>query len=257
MSRDFNGTTDRIDYSNISDLTASNFSFSCIINFDARTASAGLFSVADSSDTITRVEISILSGADPANLKLILDYDTTDLNAQSSGMSLSDGTVFQVGVQWGGAGRGTVKWYQDGVQFNSSGSFGSDPSGTVQSADGTWALGGFQPADNFNINGQMSNVGVWNRVLELEEWQMLGDRFSPLFIPKGLLYAPDLIRDQRDSVSGRAGTLDGTTVSDHHRVILPEGDYQCVKNNIVSRGKFISKIAAAMITGSLGNRIKI
>ena len=73
----------------------------------------------------------------------------------------------------------------------------------------------------FFFDGQISEVGIWNRELSAAEAAMLASRFSPLHIPRGLVAYLPLIGRQSpeiDHVGRNDGTVTGATVAIHPRV---------------------------------------
>ena len=86
-----------------------------------------------------------------------------------------------------------------------------------------WSVGGRNYDDARNFGGYLAEVGMWSRVLSADERAALAAGYSPLFFPIGLRHYAPLIRDPVDRVTGAAGTLDGTAVVDHPRIIYPAG----------------------------------
>jgi hypothetical protein len=70
-------------------------------------------------------------------------------------------------------------------------------------------------------NGRLAEIAAWNRVLSDNEKILLSKKFSPLCIPNGLIFYPDLVRASRDRVGGFAGTVTGATVIQHPPMIYP------------------------------------
>lgn len=71
-----------------------------------------------------------------------------------------------------------------------------------------------------DIDGRLAEIGVWNRILTDAEIDQLADGFSPLFIPRGLVFYLPLVRNVQD-IKGTALTDNGTTVATHPRIIYP------------------------------------
>ena len=59
----------------------------------------------------------------------------------------------------------------------------------------------------------------WNRVLSAGEIAALAAGVSPMFSPVDMVLYTPMIRETTDYIGGTAGTLDGTSVAVHQRVI--------------------------------------
>lgn len=94
------------------------------------------------------------------------------------------------------------------------------PSGTLVNGAGPLIFG--NRADfTTGMVGDLWEIGVWNRILTLDEIRALAlRRFSPLFFPVGLVEYIPCIRDNISRVRA-APTLTGTTVATHRRMIYP------------------------------------
>jgi len=86
-------------------------------------------------------------------------------------------------------------------------------------------IGGQVGAFNNHYNGSIAEAAMWNRVLTSAERQILADRYSPLFIPSGLLwYTPLMGRadPEPELILGISTTLTNTpTTSNHPAIIYP------------------------------------
>ena len=69
-------------------------------------------------------------------------------------------------------------------------------------------------------NGKVAEIGVWNRALTAAEAAILGAKYSPLFIPNGLVFYAHLVRGLQD-LKGGVGTVTNAVVFAHPRIIYP------------------------------------
>lgn len=95
---------------------------------------------------------------------------------------------------------------------------------------------------NNDMDGDIAELAVWNRVLSDDEVAILGaDRFSPAFIPNGLIFYLPMIRDIKDLKAATSLTINGTTVSDHPRIIYPS-NYNIAPFTAVAAGTSVKDI---------------
>ena len=94
------------------------------------------------------------------------------------------------------------------------------PSGTRDSIGGTATLGN-TTGQTRTLDGVLAEFGWWNRVLSAGEGLALTNGYSPKFFPRGLVHYVRMIRGVIDEVGGAAMTITGTTVVPHPRTIYP------------------------------------
>lgn len=220
MARGFNGTTDRIDYNNIDNTSGQAQTFSAwIYSDDITVGNEYIFDQHLAADA----GISVILRANADNqLYFIVNCVDVFLARKSDTSEFSSGEWIHVLVTWDGSlTAANAHIYVGNVEVSYS--LTTNGVGAFRAPEGTWSLGGQVNADNANLDGGLAEVGWWNRVLTADERAILTKGYSPRFIPNGLKFAPDLIRNQRDIISGETGTLDGTTVRDHPRVFMPCG----------------------------------
>jgi hypothetical protein len=76
---------------------------------------------------------------------------------------------------------------------------------------GDYSLGGTEPVDNYNFDGKMAQVGVWNRVLTPTEIANLAAGYSPdLAAASGLQFYFKGNTASLTAVPGGLGVADGT-----------------------------------------------
>jgi hypothetical protein len=216
MARDLNGSTDRIDYTAISTALAQAQTFSAWLFVDAHAANLNrITGIAQSGDTANGHSFGILStGA----VFYRVVHSTTILNHDSS-TTISTGQWVHALYTWDGSKTAAnIHIYLDNAEVSYATT--TDGVGTEASI-GSWCLGGNIFNDSANFNGRMAAIGWWNRILTAAEIEALSEGYSPLFFRRGLGWSPQLIRSQQDPITGQAGTLDGTTVIEHPRIIMP------------------------------------
>lgn len=69
--------------------------------------------------------------------------------------------------------------------------------------------------------GKSGEFAIWDRVLTASEASIIGDGFSPLFIPNGLKFYAPLIRNTQDLIGGGVGAVTNAVVFNHPRVVYP------------------------------------
>lgn len=74
------------------------------------------------------------------------------------------------------------------------------------------------------VDGSIAEIAIWNAVLSAPEILSTAKAFSPLLIrPQNLAHYWDLVRGLNDIIGGYVFTNDGSVVTPHPRVILPQG----------------------------------
>ena len=220
MARDFNGTTDRIDWGNVFDTAGLAWTVAMWIFPNNETDNQYLFVTHNSGDTATG---SILIWSFTPNGKVEVQERRATTNKQrhtSLATGLSTGAwehwVFTNAV---GTAATNIRIYRNGSEATYEAP--SDGVGDETTGPGSWTIGGRIQDDNRNFDARFAEVALWGRVIDTGERLALANNYSPAFFPRGLRWYPDLIRHQRDRVGGQVGTLDGTSVIAHPRMIYP------------------------------------
>ena len=211
MAREFNGSTDRIDYSSAFTTSGSAYSFSCYFKADtASPAANGL------------IWNSAVSGGAPGTFINQVGGSTRRLRVgrgASTGQTIdfdaafaATGTWYHLFVTSLASFTGTpVFLYIDGVSVTAtSTTLGAGPEVT---ADQGFRLGGRSDADTANFDGQLQNVAIWNRVLSAFEREAIVKGAPPEMYPNGLRFRAHLIGDDYKNRLDASGTLDGTTAT--------------------------------------------
>ncbi len=215
MARGFNGTTDRIDYGNIKATTGPQTFSAWIFSDNSVTGDERLFCEHISGNGA----YSLLNQLGVNNhLEIVINTTNLTLKSYTNNAQFPSGVWFHYFWTWDGSlTAANVHQYVNNVEVSYVTQ--DNGSGTVEAPAGSWSFG-YIPADS-NFDGGLAEAGWWDRVLSADERKSLSKGFAPGCIPRGLKFAPDLIRNQREPISGQAGTLDGTTVRDHPRIINP------------------------------------
>lgn len=221
MARDFNGSTDRIDYANVFDPKDDDFSCSMWVYADVTNQNQYLLTIHNATDTLQGLVCWNAGGTNDG--EVMMQRATT-------------GADYQQG-RWGAGDLGTGVWTHLFFESGSSGlpadmecyvdnvippsEFeGGGPSERVHS--GSWSIGGRIQNNTRNFNGRVAELGVWDRLMTADERNALAKAFSPLFFRRGLRYYTKLLgRKDIDIVSGKTPTYDGTTVIEQPRIFYP------------------------------------
>jgi len=215
MARDFNGSTDRIDYPSAFDTTGQPITISMWVWFDdsAPAANEYLFNSASSgggTGTILFQETGIDRSL------VFFRLGSTAKTRGTGSAAFSTGTWTHVlatcdGVMTTGS---SAHIYINGTVFDDASANGA----TETTANSGFQLGGRSSDDARNFDGRIAEVGVWNRVVSAGEIAALAKGFPPDHFPYLLEFHDPLIRAAGNRRGG-AATLDGTTVIEHPRVI--------------------------------------
>lgn len=136
------------------------------------------------------------------------DADTVVLDTQHRFLVTYDG---------GSSGNKPIM-YLDGSSINVNDV--DNASGTRNSVAGT-AIIGNNVAQTRSLDGEIGEFAWWNRILSAGEAILITNGFSPKFITRGLIHYISMIRDVKDEVGGATMTVTGTTVVSHPRTIYP------------------------------------
>ena len=218
MARGLNGTTDRIDYTCIDATAGQAQSFSALVYVDD--APADDERILEQHQVGDGTYAIVLQLSANRTFQFIGNTDDATLKSYSDQDKIPLAQWFHLFVTWDGSlTAANVHTYINNVEVTYATQ--DNGSGNLDAPAGAWSLGGAKYIDNKNLDGGLAEIGWWDRVLTTDERAILAKHYSPRFIPNGLKFAPDLIRNQRDIITGQAGTLDGTDVRKHPRIIVP------------------------------------
>jgi len=222
-SRDFNGSTDRIDWSNVFNPAGGAISVSMWVNLDRVNTDQYLLHVNVGAETIG-MHLSNLGSTTGSGSVQFNRKGTTTLLRYSATSVLSTGVWTNIIATHDGTFNDYTKIhiYKNGTEVTYS---GGTNGATETALTGSWNLGARSQDDARNTDGQIAQVGVWNRVLSSGEISDLTAGDSPdLAAPSNLLfYFKGNTDSLYNSVSGGSqGTADGTTyVSSGPEIVYP------------------------------------
>ena len=208
-ARIFDGTTDRVDWTNKANLSGSPITVSAWVKFDTIKNSYIL-----NSQNETNNDYGFLYNTGTAgNVMCFIRNRSTTYTSWITNAILNTNKWYHLLTTSKGESfdLGDVEHYLDGVLKNSI--IGSIGSGDEIQYTGTWAVGGKTYADDRNLDGEIGEVAVWNRVLTTDEIAQLSSRTaltSAVNFPDGLVFCvhPD---EPIDLVTHETGTLDGAS----------------------------------------------
>ncbi len=207
-SRDFNGTTDRIDWASVDNVKGDALTISFWFNLDAIAHNSYILCLHDSANT----QYGILANFNNTSTLNFMRHGTTDYIWGVTGLSSLTGSWRRVVITSdGGLLTGSATIYLDGVSQAITFTNGS---GAETEHTGSWSIGGRIYDDARNADGKIAQVGVWNRVLNSTERDNLAAGYAPdLAAASGLqFYFKGNTSSLYNAITGGAeGTADGTT----------------------------------------------
>jgi hypothetical protein len=206
MARDFNGTTDRIDWANIDNLKGDALTISYWVYLDAVAHNSYVICQHDASNTV----LGIVAGVPSTTALTFIRHRTDggDFVWQAGSLSNLTGAWHHVLITSNGALlEGSVVIYLDGT----SKTLTLTGSGTESEHTGSWALGGRIYDDNRNFDGKIGEVAVWGRVLSSTEIAQLAAGYYPGYVSTDLLFYWSGDNNSLEATPGGTGTADGTS----------------------------------------------
>lgn len=209
MARSFAGGTDTIRYGGFNGVTTG--AFSLWVKTTSVTANVACFTAWNGS---SRTGMGFIFGnTGKMNLQ---GYDGTTARVNlTSTASVNTGSWLHIGVNFNTANSSTQQIYING-SLDTSGA----ASAAWSFASTTVTLG--DPADAFwaSYNGEVAELGMFDRNLSADEMAALAKGFSPVRVaPEPLNFYAPLVRDHHNKTDATVGTFTGTTVSDHPRMM--------------------------------------
>jgi len=200
MARNFNGTTDRIDYTTVLSPGAHSLFMWVLV------------------DTLKATWLWVVHNAGDASARWIFYVDANGKLTPQAGTyrrtsdTLSTGVWTHIGYTYDNSGLGTgFHVYINGTEC----SYEAAGNGVPGSVLGSWSLGGRIYDDARNFDGKLANVGYWSRVLTAGEIAALAATYDATLISEASEWAPSLKDGYDDPVTGQAGTADGTSDFTH------------------------------------------
>jgi len=216
VARDFNGSTDQIDYDNVVNLAGSAVTISAWVYLDDLDADQTIFNAGISSDG-EGLDMGCWGSSQSGELYIYRDAGPWH---QRYGTDNFDGSAWEHALAVDDSGHDTtgMECYIDGVVPGSETNSGS---GSESALTGLWTIGALGTGSS-PFNGRICEVGVWDRIVSADERSALAKGFSPLFFRRGLLFYTKMIgRKDIDIIAGKTPTYDGTVVVAHPRIIYP------------------------------------
>ena len=213
-ARDFNGTTDRIDWPSIANLTGGPLTISVWVNFDGSTDNQYMFTIHTAGNIYC-----IVFNLDDSGSGGFLNHSragATSCKHTSGASAVNDvGNWINLLATHDGTftDHTTMHFYENGVEVPYSAPLCTNGVLPETDATGYWSLGGRRNDDTRNLDGKLGEVAVWNRVLASGEigQVIVGDK-SAMFIPSGLVFCVNQF-EPRDLITLASGTLDGTSLA--------------------------------------------
>lgn len=219
MARDFNGTTDRIDYVSPFDPTGKPITFAARVWFDvlsqansqfifnASVSGGGSGLVIFQNGAVNQGMIGFTRVAS-TNLLLLSNVNVVSANKWFDIVMTHDGVLTTVA---------SCHIYINNVEttYNTT----TNGAAPETSSNSGFSLGGRLSTDDRNFNGRLAEVAIWSRVLNASERARRATAPATT-VPAGLQFYAPLLNDHRDVIS-KTGTLDGTTVLEHPPMIYP------------------------------------
>lgn len=211
-SFDFNGSTDRIDWSSPRTLdSGSPITISMWVRPDRITTNNQImFDASVNNGNEQGLYLSNPGNVGSGAISLTLGGSTPGFRT-SSNNALVISTWNHVLATWDGNTNMTgVHIYVNGVETTYQ---AIQAAVSPNSASGLWSVGGAINSDTYNFDGKIAQVAVWDSVLNLNAIYSLAQRRSPdVVYTTGLkFYFKGNTSDLHESVSNLLGVADGTT----------------------------------------------
>jgi hypothetical protein len=209
-SRDYNGTTNRIDWASVSNLSGHALTISLWAYADTYVANGYLLCIHDSGNTSFGMIVNTSSSAPNYGYVSFLVNGTTDMQRASIIGALPTGSWVNLIITWDGVFTAStgVKIYKNGVEMT----YSVETNGATETAHtGSWSTGGRIYDDARNFDGKLAQVSVWDRVLSSTEIANLAAGHSPDTIASGLVFYHKGNTSSLTASPGGDGTADGTT----------------------------------------------
>lgn len=219
MAREFNGSTDRIDYSAVWDPSGNDCTVAAWVYPDDITAGDQYIWTAHPSGD---ADYGIMLWIRLNYITFARHWSTLwERRSRYGAGALASGSWQHVVATSTSTGlAANMELYVDGYVPGSTNT--NTGSGSENSHDGSWSIGGRIHDDSRNFDGKIAEVAVWDRILDAAEIATLAKGYAPTFFVRGLrFYVPLIGRKDCDLAAGKTPTYDGTTVAVHPRIIYP------------------------------------
>jgi|GEM_PF-5808359 len=213
-ARNFNGTSDRIDFATTPTRTA--FSFSAWVRTTSSSTSANWYVMCVHITGNTNVGALLRLGASRRlEFGTVFASDPNTLSIRATQATLSTNTLYHVAVIYDGGNASGIRMFINGVE----GAYTSTSADTTLGAwGGTLSVGGRIFDDTRNWPGYIDLPAAWNIQLTEADVAALAAGAHPAMIrPEALIFASDLGATVREDIAGGTVTSDGTTLAEHVR----------------------------------------
>lgn len=223
MARDFNGSSDYIDFGDATALDPTlSMTVVAWIDTDSTSGEAGIMSRGRAGgpgggfgfnfQRVNGDELRISKHG-------VVDIDSTSINLSANTRTLVAAVISSTQVRFHKYVPGVGLTSQN-ISNNQSFNAGSSSSriGCIQNNTGT----------NLNFwDGEICEPAVFKRQLSDAEITSIGLGYSPLFFPASLVFYSKLVGDstEKDYMRGASGALTGTTKTAHFRIIYPNSGF--------------------------------
>ena len=218
MAFDLDGATDRVDWSSVFDPEGDDITVACWAYPDSVSANQRLWVAHDSGDSLLGAMLYL---KDSGELAFFRQWSTNWERRYRWGSGIpatGSWQHFAATSTSGGVASGMELYVDGSVPASTSTANGS---GSETAHSGIWSCGGNYFDDNANYDGRICELGVWDRILSTEEIAAQAKGYSPLCFLRGLRAYMPLVRRPIDLCAGQNGTLDGTSVIAHPKIIYP------------------------------------
>ena len=229
MARNFNGTTDRIDWASLYNPKGQALTVACwafIAEVNRYQIILGMLDAAGGNGADIRIN-------NANSCPYMLKNGTTIAYRLAANNSIAVGDWYHIA----GAFDNSMVANNWVLYVNGAASFGGSAEGASETShSGTWAAGGRDSDDLRNFNGRIAEAGIWNRKLTQAEVTMLASGYAPSFVRDGLQFYCSLMTvGYTDVVSGTVGTLDGTSEIASPAVIYAKTPLGVLPENVLLR----------------------
>lgn len=223
MARDFNGSTDRIDYDNVFNTAGGGaLSMSVLAYLDTVATDYRYLWMSHNSTNTGLAGIFLLGYVDATNRKLYFQHaGSTTLSRVSGNIAIAPllGGWHHFCMTWDGSTTAAnIHLYVDGTEVES---YTQTTNGlTLTAGTGKWSLGGRIYDDTRNLDGKLAEAAAWSRVITTEEITNLAGFYTPDNYTTDLEFYASL-EDGYTDAYGHSATADGTSDYTHPTVYPP------------------------------------
>lgn len=219
--RDFNSSTDRIDYNSPFATNGQPITIAAWANFDVLSPGASSRFILNSAvsggatGTVFAHQAGVNGGLQ--FIRVRAGGATNRIVNSNINVFTNNVNVHVAAVDTGTLSSGNTTLYVNGVAVGLA--TDTAGSGTEDTANTGFSIGGRSSADDRNFDGKLGHVAVWNRALSAGEVEALAKGASPFLYPASLRFYARLDGADFKNLLDGSGTLDGTTDNYQARVL--------------------------------------